>query len=224
MIRLRQIALVVEDLDSSVDQISRALDVDVCYRDPGVGVFGLHNALFCIGDQFLELVSPLTDGTTAGRLLDKRGGDGGYMALYEVDDLDARIAYLGKCGVRNVWSGDVPGIRGRHLHPRDTGGTLVSLDEPTIPGEWPWGGSAWKSRRESSVVSSIESFTVSVPDPDACRRRWEDLGIATSVRFSGIGPRGEGLDEVTVECKAPVRDGETLTLGGTTFTLRHLAH
>lgn len=223
MIRLRQIALVVRDLEPTVEQISRTLDVDVCYRDPGVGVFGLHNALFCIGDQFLELVSPITEGTTAGRLLDKRGGDGGYMALYEVDDLDARMTRLASLGVRNVWSGDVPGIRGRHLHPRDTGGTLVSLDEPSVPGEWPWGGKDWKTRRESSMVTSIDSFTLAVPDADACRRRWEELGIAVSVRFSTAVHRGEGLEEVTLGCADPARDGETMILGGTTFTLRHPA-
>jgi hypothetical protein len=43
------------------------------------------------------------------------------------------------------------------------------------------------------------------------------------VRFSNVGPRGEGLDEVTVTCKDPARDGETMILGGTTFTLRHPA-
>lgn len=223
MIRLRQIALVVADLDSSVADVSRSLDVDVCFRDEGVGVFGLHNALFCIGDQFLELVSPLTDGTTAGRLLHKRGGDGGYMALFEVDDLDRRMTLAESLGVRNVWSGDVPGIRGRHLHPRDTGGTLVSLDEPTIAGDWPWGGKNWRSRRESSVVSSIDSFTVGVPDPASSLARWQELDIAVSVRFVPQSPRGEGLDEVTLGCKDPARDGETMILGGTTFTLRHLA-
>ena len=91
MIRLRQIALVAHSLDQAISDISAALDVDVIYRDPGVGFFGLHNVLFCIGNQFLEVVSPNQEGTTAGRLLEKLGGDGGYMALYEVDDLDERI-------------------------------------------------------------------------------------------------------------------------------------
>ena len=130
MIRLRQIALVAHSLDQAIADISVALDVDVIYRDPGVGFFGLHNALFCIGDQFLEVVSPIQEGTTAGRLLDKLGGDGGYMALYEVDDVDARTDHVKSLGIRTVWEGTGDAIRGRHLHPRDTGGTLVSLDQP----------------------------------------------------------------------------------------------
>ena len=90
MIRLRQVALVGVDLDDVVSELCETLAIRVCFDDPGFGAFGLHNALMVIGDQFLEVVSPVEDGTTAGRLLDKRSGDGGYMAIYEVDDLDRR--------------------------------------------------------------------------------------------------------------------------------------
>ena len=219
MIRLRQIALVAHSLDQAITDISEALDVDVIYRDPGVGFFGLHNALFCIGDQFLEVVSPIQEGTTAGRLLDKLGGDGGYMALYEVDDLDARIDHVKSLGIRTVWEGTGDAIRGRHLHPRDTGGTLVSLDQPDIAGEWAWGGPQWKSRRASSAVSAIDSFTVSVPDPDFSRTHWTQLGINEAVRFDPCGEQPEGLTEVTMKCIDSSRDGETFQLCGITITL-----
>jgi hypothetical protein len=220
MIRLRQIALVAHSLDQAITDISAALDVDVIYRDPGVGFFGLHNALFCIGDQFLEVVSPIQEGTTAGRLLEKLGGDGGYMALYEVDDLDARIDNVKSLGIRTVWEGTGDAIRGRHLHPRDTGGTLVSLDQPDIAGEWAWGGPEWKSHRPSSVVSGIDSFTVSVPDPESSRIHWTTLGINEAVRFTACGNRPEGLTEVTMKCVDRSRDGETLNVCGVTITLR----
>ena len=220
MIRLRQIALVAHSLDQAITDISGALDVDVIYRDPGVGFFGLHNALFCIGDQFLEVVSPIQEGTTAGRLLDKLGGDGGYMALYEVDDLDARIDHVKSLGIRTVWEGTGDAIRGRHLHPRDTGGTLVSLDQPDIAGEWAWGGPQWKSRRASSVVSAIDSFTVSVPEPESSRAHWTQLGINEAVRFVSRGDQPEGLTEVTMKCVDSSRDGETFQLCGVTITLK----
>ena len=220
MIRLRQIALVAHSLDQAIADISAALDVDVVFRDPGVGFFGLHNALFCIGDQFLEVVSPIQEGTTAGRLLDKLGGDGGYMALYEVDDLDARIDHVKSLGIRTVWEGTGDAIRGRHLHPRDTGGTLVSLDQPDVAGEWAWGGPEWKSRRSSSVVSGIDSFTVSVPDPESSRVHWTTLGINEAVHFEACGNQPEGLTEVTMKCVDRSRDGETLNVCGVTITLR----
>ena len=37
--------------------------------------------------------------TTVGRLLEKRGGAGGYMVIYEVDDLDVRLSHLGASDV-----------------------------------------------------------------------------------------------------------------------------
>ena len=220
MIRLRQIALVAADLSAAKEEISWALDVDVVYRDPGVEFFGLRNVLFCIGDQFIEIVSPLREGTTAGRLLEKLGDDGGYMALYEVDDLDARIEHVKSLGIRTVWEGTGDAIRGRHLHPRDTGGTLVSLDQPDVAGEWAWGGPEWKSRRSSSVVSGIDSFTVSVPDPESSRVHWTTLGINEAVHFEACGNQPEGLTEVTMKCVDSSRDGETLNVCGVTITLR----
>ena len=47
-----------------------------------------------VGDQFIEVLSPTREGTTVQRLLDKRGGAGGYMAIFEVDDLDDRVERL----------------------------------------------------------------------------------------------------------------------------------
>ncbi len=92
-IRLRQVALVATNLAPVEAAIIEELGVELCYRDPDVAVFGLTNALFPIGDKLLEVVSPMRDGTTAGRQLSKRNGDGGYMVILQVDDLDAmRVA------------------------------------------------------------------------------------------------------------------------------------
>ena len=49
MIRLRQVALVARELEPVVDRLCSELGLSVCFRDPGVGAFGLHNALFKIG-------------------------------------------------------------------------------------------------------------------------------------------------------------------------------
>ena len=46
------------------------LDLEVGFRDPGVELFGLRNAVIPVGDTFLEVVSPIKEGTTAGRLLE----------------------------------------------------------------------------------------------------------------------------------------------------------
>ena len=218
MIRLRQVALVARELDPTVDEWCSAFDLSVDHRDPGVAEFGLHNALMVVGDQFLEVVSPTTDGTTAGRLLDKRDGDGGYMAIYEVDDLDRRLEHLADHDVRIVWSGDFPTIRGRHLHPADVGGAIVSVDEPVPAGSWAWAGTDWRAHR-STVVSGIAGITVGATDPEAMAARWTELGVATSVRFVEATERGDGIDGLDLVAVDRSRAGESTSLCGVRVTL-----
>lgn len=221
MIRIRQIALVAADLATAISDLSEALDADVIFQDPGVAEFGLHNALFCIGDQFIEIVSPIAENTTAGRLLDKRGGDGGYMAIYDTDHVDDVVAHAKAVGVRFVWEGSIPGIRGHHMHPRDTSGTLVSVDQTDVAGEWPWAGKRWKERRESSVTNGIAGYEVSVPDPTASEARWTELGIFHDVSFTPLTTQGEGLHTVFLHSVDPRRHGEEFVAVGTRFCLVH---
>ena len=219
MIRLRQVALVAKDLDSVVTDLCESFGLTVCFSDPGVGEFGLHNALMMIGDQFLEVVAPTQDGTTAGRLLDRRSGDGGYMAIYEVDDLNSRMEHLEGLGVRIVWGGDFSDIRGRHLHPRDVGGALVSIDQPVPNGSWRWGGPDWTAHADTSVITGIAGVVLSADDPAAMRARWTELGIDTSVGFAASGSRGEGLDRVDLVATDRDQVGEKFQIGGVTFVL-----
>ena len=219
MIRLRQVALVATDLDAVVSELCERLGLTVCFNDPGVGEFGLHNALMVIGDQFLEVVSPTEEGTTAGRLIDKRGGDGGYMAIFEVDDLDARMERLVEMGVRTVWAGDFATIRGRHLHPRDVGGAIVSIDQPVPNGSWTWAGPSWTAHADSGVVAGIAGVTVSAEDPEAMRTRWTEIGVDTAVDFSAAGERGEGIDAVDLVAADRQLVGTTHHIGGVEFRL-----
>ncbi|MGA7758949.1 MAG: VOC family protein [Ilumatobacteraceae bacterium] len=220
MIRLRQVAMIAPDLDPVVDELCDVFGVPVVFHDPGVAEFGLRNALLLVGDQFLEVLSPVRSDTTVGRLLDKRGGAGGYMAIYEVDDLDHRVARLGEQGVRIVWAGDLDDIRGRHLHPRDVGGALVSLDEPVPAGSWRWGGPTWPTTDLSeAVVDGIAGVTVGADDPQALRSRWEELDLAEAVRFVPASTRGEGIDGVDLRSVDRSRVGERHDIGGVAFTL-----
>ena len=51
--RIRQLVWACESL-ASADDLKRLLDLGEPFADPGVAEFGLENAVFAIGDQFLE--------------------------------------------------------------------------------------------------------------------------------------------------------------------------
>ena len=219
MIRLRQVALVAKDLEPVARQLCDTFNLTIAVRDLDVAEFGLTNALMTVGDQFIEIISPTTEGTAGGRMIERRGGDSGYMVMHEVDDLDHRLSHLADNNVRIIWSGDFDDIRGRHLHPKDTGGAIVSLDEAIPEGSWRWAGTTWTPHRQNSVVSSIAGVTIGANDPATMRSRWDELSISTAIHFEQAGPRGEGIDRVDLVAADRRRVGETFDIGGVTWVL-----
>jgi hypothetical protein len=174
-VRLRQAVLVAAELDSVVARLRDELGLGEPFADPGVGEFGLRNAVFALGDTFLEVIAPTREGTAAGRHLDRHGGDGGYMVIFQLDDLEGARQRVADLGIRVVWQIDLPDISGTHLHPADTRGALVSLDRPTPAGAWRWGGPGWAER---STPGGVRGVTVAVRDPEAVAARWgKVLGV-----------------------------------------------
>jgi catechol 2,3-dioxygenase-like lactoylglutathione lyase family enzyme len=221
--RLRQVALVARDLDAAVAALCDVLGVEVCFRDPGVGFFGLHNALMPVGDTFLEVVSPLREGTAAGRHLDRRGGDGGYMAMFQVDDLAAERARVEALGVRVVWQGDGEGISGLHLHPADLGAAIVSLDQPTPPESWGWAGPSWPEHVRTGVVQRIAAVELQSDDPEGLAQRWRRVLGGEAMAGVRVVPaedgRGEGIGGLDMVATDRNRAGERLDVAGVRVNL-----
>jgi len=227
--RLRQVAVVAHDCGAVAGELSQAFGWAQPYHDPGVGQFGLTNAVFAVGDTFLEVVAPAAPDTTAGRYLARRGGDGGYMAIFQVPDLAAARRRLPALGVRVVWTADLPDIAGTHLHPRDVPGAIVSLDWANPPQSWRWAGPSWTGRAPGHVPGGVTGLTVEVSDPAAAARRWADvLGIPADehtavvelpacgqrLRFVPAGAgRGEGITAVII---AGLRGGPRV-IGGVRY-------
>lgn len=226
-LRLRQICLVAKDLATVEAQITATLGTEVCHRDPGVGKYGLHNALWALGGTFLEVVAPKdpNSDTAAGRYLTRRKGNGGYMYILDCDDLDARREHFKAMDARivqdlhsgdeHIWSEAI------HLHPRDTGGCLLSIDrhsggENTMGG-YHWAGPSWQEKANPNIV--ITGATMQCDDPEAVAERWSFLlrrpvlagepGGVRQMTFdnasANFGPladnRGEGLSEVHMACR-----------------------
>lgn len=178
-VRLRQAVLVAAELEPVADQLREVLGLGEPFRDPGVGLFGLENAVFALGDCFLEIVSPTEPGTAAGRYLERHGGDCGYMVMFDLEDLPAARARAAERGVRTVWEIDLPDISGTHLHPADIGGAIVSIDGSRPYGSWRWGGPQWTGRiADDDVPGRLAAITVAVADPASVAERWAHvLGV-----------------------------------------------
>ncbi len=180
-VRLRQVALVARDVDEVSTRLQSTLQLDGPFHDPGVGEFGLTNAVFAVGDTFVEIVSPARPGTTAGRYLDRLGGDGGYMAIFQLDNLDDARARADSQGIRVVWQIDLPDMSGTHLHPRDVPGAIVSLDAARPTGSWRWAGPTWTAVVPDHGPGGLTSITVEVADPIGVAATWAQvLGVATA--------------------------------------------
>lgn len=218
--------MVAADLEPAAAQLREELGLGGPYADPGVGLFGLRNAVFAIGDAFLEIVSPERPGTAAGRYLERHGGDGGYMLMFQIDDLDGARERAAEIGIRVVWEIDLPDISASHLHPADTRGAILSLDRPVPPESWRWGGGDWIGGAGTASPGRLEGATVAVTEPDVVAERWgRVLGAdpsAASVEFTeAAGDSEEGLVEVTVALPPEVRrDRDVVEIAGLRFRLR----
>src|SRR6202041_1713314 len=155
--RLRQIALVATDLAAARADISAVLGVQYAFDDPAVGKYGLRNAVFPIGDTFLEVVSPKEAGTTAGRLLEKRGGDGGYMVILQVPDIHADRQGITAAGARIVEQADLHDgeVAMANVHPKDIGGAILSLDYMDPWDRWEWGGPVWRENVRTDTSTGL---------------------------------------------------------------------
>jgi glyoxalase-like protein len=205
-VRLRQAVLCARDLEGTAARLRADLDLGEPYRDPAIAHFGLENAVFAIGDTFLEVVSPVRPeepgAGTALRQLERAGTDVcGYMAMLQIADLPAARARAEAAGVREVFGVELDDIAEVHLHPGDMRGAIVALSAPSPAASWRWGGEGWAGR---SVEGALVAVELAVAEPEATRARWE--GIAGGP-IAGCGfsedPEARGIVAIEIE-----REGE----------------
>ncbi len=199
-VRLRQAVLAADELEPVAEALRSTLSLGEPFRDPGVGLFGLQNTVFALGDCFLEIVSPTQPGTAAGRYLERHGGDCGYMVMFDLEDLPAARGRATESGVRTVWEIDLPDISGTHLHPADIGAAIVSIDGSKPYGSWRWGGPEWTGQTGEGAPGRLAGVTLAVAEPAAVAARWAHV---LGVPLSGDG--AVGGDAVLVLEDAEVR-------------------
>ncbi len=222
-IRLRQICLVANKLAPVLEDFKAIFGLEVCFVDKAVATFGLENSLMPVGSNFIEVVSPIKDNTAAGRYLQRRNGDGGYMVICQCDSHEtqsARKAKAASMNIRIAWEHESKTFHAMQLHPADTGGAFFEIDwdakgEPE--GSWePAGGAGWPKVRHEDVVEAYTAVELQSADPRGLAERWSSIVEIplrkdargrfelpldnASIRFvEATDGRGEGLAGVDIK-------------------------
>jgi hypothetical protein len=248
MIRLRQACLVAHDRDEVVGHLEAVFGIGVAYNDPHIHRLGLHNAVLPVGDQFIEVVSPITENTTAERYLNRRGGDGGYMLIFQTDDFASHRTAVDEARIRIVADYSDEGFTDMQLHPADTGGTFIEIDQQVPPEDWHPAGPDWRRAVDTTLVSAIVQADVGCSDAEKVSPTWghvmqlpvtigSNCGMHKirphefCVRFVPASQRGDGLEVLYLRCanvaevlsRAQSRGLTTtessVVIGGVTFEL-----
>lgn len=228
---LRQVCLVARTLQPVESDLAEVFDLSACLHDNLFGGrFGIHNVVFPVAGAFLEVTAPNPGvdplQTPAGRYLERRRGDGGYMVILECNDVDRRAAHMESLGVRIVLHPRHDDFNEIQLHPRDTGGALIAINETRgrtsmLEGPYsPAGPQWWLEARASAVARGIPAAELQSPEPEDLALRWgrilerevsrDTAGIPVihldvgSLRFvEATDGRGEGLGGVDVAVTDP---------------------
>ena len=182
---LRQLVMVSSLRDPIVDSLCNLFDIKVSFNDPGVAHFGLENAVLPVGTDFLEVVSPVEENTTAGRYLDRRNGDGGYMVIIQVDDFLAAKQSVKENDITVVWESDHPEARAIHLHPKQMGGAILSLDWMDPKESWKWAGPNWDKFVNTSLVNRFVGVEIQAENPEDMKNTWKSVLNLKSERVTG---------------------------------------
>ena len=130
---------------------------------------------------------------------------------------------------------ELQGAATLHLHPRDVGAAIVSIDAMDPASSWRWAGPGWEERSRTGVVKRIAGVELQSADPAALAERWSKL-LEAPAEWDGektysialpdggavcIGPdtdgRGEGIAAVHVEATDRAAAGRVATVCGTRF-------
>jgi hypothetical protein len=217
-LRLRQIALIVKDVEQVVADLNAVFGLEVAFIDEHLPpAYGLQNRLLPIGTQFLELCSMVRENTAGGRYWDRRGGDGGYMVICQCDDHAPRKARVAELGIRTVASRDTDTSCLMQLHPQDTGGSFLEIDWHEKPDEkFPGWTHAirgpWQDFIRTDRIRAIAAAEIQSPDPDKLAARWSEI-IQEPVARDAAGNLAMKIDNATVRF-VPAADGRAEGLGG----------
>ena len=128
------VGIAVPDLDAAIAFYEEKYGMTMLHEETN-SEQGVREAMMGVGDSgsCVQLLAPLSPESTIAKFLD-RSGPGIQQLAYRVTDIDAVCATLRERGLRLLYDTPKRGTsdsRVNFIHPKDAGGVLVELVEPS---------------------------------------------------------------------------------------------
>lgn len=185
MLILREVTLLTKsDHQKTVDDFKYTLEIEEGYHDvsPTMQKFGLTNAVCPIGTKFVEIMCTIRDDTPAGKHIQRRGGDSGYMIVAQTDskeEYDQIRSRALEMGIRINWEAQNKTTNHLQLHPKDTGGAFFMVDwdsKNELTGNFDAaGGEVWKSYVRTDLSTDITAAEFQVNEPEKAAACWSQF-------------------------------------------------
>jgi methylmalonyl-CoA/ethylmalonyl-CoA epimerase len=135
------VGIAVPDLDAAIAWYHDHLGMIVLHEeindDQGIREAMLSVRGAAVGSAQVQLMAPIDESSVIAKFLDKRG-PGIQQLAYRVSDLETLTERLREQGVRLLYESPRRGTansRINFIHPKDAGGVLIELVEPSTDSE-----------------------------------------------------------------------------------------
>lgn len=134
ILRVDHVGIAVPDLDEAIVFYRDNFGIESVHEEVNEEQ-GIREAMLAVGDGTtrIQLLAPLNEESTIAKFIG-RNGPGMQQLAYTVDDIEATSAELRARGLRLLYDQPKRGTANslvNFIHPRDAGGVLVELVEPS---------------------------------------------------------------------------------------------
>ena len=182
--RLHHLGIVVHSADAALGFYRDIMGLEVAV-DEVVEAQGVRGVLLPLGENEIELLEPVEEGTGVARYLETRGQTLHHFC-FSTDDIRAELARVRDLGIELIDEEPRYGLAGEiaFLHPRSMHGVLVELAQPR-PGA------------HHSDAKGIDHVAARVADYDAAKQRWNEvIGVEEQHRIIGQFPISQTILEL----------------------------
>lgn len=179
--RLRQVCLATEDLQRAGADLSHILRLQCAHVDAALAQFGLRNAVYPVGDSFIELVQGLHPDAAAARFVARSGAArGAYMAIFNASDAEQRAQQLKRLGLTVALEIRQDDFYGIQIHPRSSRACMLEID--CTPGEadlhgtyFAAGGTGWQSAVCTEEALALPQVGFVSATPESLAQHWSAM-------------------------------------------------